>query len=39
MNAVVAGLIVEQKEDFKKRQALYETISSHFLFEEEGNPS
>ena len=34
MNAIVAGLIVEQKEDFMKRQALYETIPSHFLFEE-----
>lgn len=39
MNAVVAGLIVEQKEDFIKRQTLYETITSQFLFEEEGNPS
>lgn len=34
MNAIVAGLIVEQKEDFMKNQALYETIPSHFLFEE-----
>ncbi|WP_260857994.1 MurR/RpiR family transcriptional regulator [Bacillus sp. FJAT-22090] len=39
MNAIVAGLIVEQKEDFLKRQSMYETIPSHFLFEEEGNPS
>ena len=38
MNAIVAGLIVEQKEDFKKRQALYETIPSHFLFEEGKDP-
>lgn len=37
MNAIVAGLIVEQKEDFLKKQVLYETIPSHFLFEEEGN--
>ncbi|MDI2589801.1 MurR/RpiR family transcriptional regulator [Psychrobacillus sp. NEAU-3TGS] len=38
MNAIVAGLIVEQKEDFMKRQALYETIPSHFLFEEGKDP-
>ncbi|TQR18306.1 MurR/RpiR family transcriptional regulator [Psychrobacillus soli] len=38
MNAIVAGLIVEQKENFMKRQALYETISGHFLFEEGKNP-
>ena len=39
MNAIVAGLIVKQKEDFIKRQTLYETIPSHFLFEEEGDSS
>ncbi|TQR21326.1 MurR/RpiR family transcriptional regulator [Psychrobacillus vulpis] len=36
MNAIVAGLIVEQKEDFMKRQELYKSIPSNFLFDEEG---
>ncbi len=34
MNAIVAGLIVEQKEAFKHRQQMYQNIPSHFLFEE-----
>ena len=36
MNAIVAGLIVEHKDDFNKNQELYKCIPSNFLFEEEG---
>ena len=38
MNAIVAGLIVEEKENFMKRQALYEKIPDHFLYEEGKDP-
>ena len=34
MNAIVSGLIVEQKDAFKNRQELYQSIPSTFLFEE-----
>ena len=33
MNAIVSGLIVEQKDAFKNRQLMYQSIPSHFLFE------
>ncbi len=36
MNAIVSGLIVEQKDAFKHRQQMYQNIPSHFLFEESG---
>lgn len=35
MNAIAAGLMVEQQDNFQKRQALYKSIPSNFLFEEE----
>lgn len=34
MNAIVSGLIVEQKDAFRNRQELYQNIPSDFLFEE-----
>jgi len=34
MNAIVAGLIVKEKEAFEKRQANYRAVESDFLFTE-----